>query len=185
MPMPQKSPLRPLLAEEREVLERVARSRAERADWVARAKALLTVADGAPFTRAALAAGRRSGYAVGDLVARFNESGLAALDGLPGGAPPVVYGPAEKERVLLEFRRTPDREVDGTATWTLSTLQRALRKAPDGLPKVSIWTLFQILHEAGYTWQENRTWCETGTVVRKRGGEAVKVTDPQTAEKRA
>lgn len=185
MPMPQKTPLRALMPEECEVLEHVARSHGERADRVARAKALLAVAGGDSFGAAAVAAGRRSGYAVGHLVARFNTDGLAALDRLPGGSPPVEYGPAEKERILREFRREPDREQDGTATWSLSTLQRALQKAPDGLPHVSTWTIFQVLHEAGYTWQENRTWCETGSVLRKRKEGVVKVTDPQAAEKRA
>ena len=52
-------PLRPLSAEERTVLERVARAQAERADRVARAKALLAVAAGASYTAAAAAAGRR------------------------------------------------------------------------------------------------------------------------------
>ena len=28
--------------------------------------------------------------------------------------------------------------------------------------------IFQVLHQAGYTWQQNRTWCDTGTVERKR-----------------
>jgi transposase len=185
MPMPQKTPLRPMTAEERVELERVARSHGDRAVRVARAKSLLAVADGAPFTEAARAAGRHSGCAVSHLVVRFNRESLAALNSRPGGAPPVQYGPAEKERILREFRRTPDREQDGTATWTLSTLQRALQKAPDGLPQVSTWTLFQVLHEAGYTWQESRTWCETGMVLRKRKGEVVPVTDPQAAEKRA
>jgi hypothetical protein len=33
----------------------------------------------------------------------------------------------EQERILAEARRRPDREQDGTATWSLSTLQQALR----------------------------------------------------------
>ena len=57
------------------------------------------------FTTAALAAGRRSGDATAQLVARFNRIGLAALDAGHGGGPPVRYGPAERERILHEFRR--------------------------------------------------------------------------------
>ncbi len=86
---------------------------------------------------------------------------------------------------MREFRRPPDREQDGTATWSLSTLQRALRRAPDGLPSVSTWTIGQVLHDAGYTWQKSRTWCHTGTVLRKRKAGVVMVTDPETAEKKA
>jgi transposase len=152
---------------------------------VARAKALLAVADGASFTDAAHIAGRRSGDAVAHLVARFNEVGLAALDRRTGGGRTIRYGPAERERILEEFRRVPDRERDGTATWSIKTLQRALREAPDGLPNVSIETIWWVLREAGYTWQESRTWCHTGTVVRKRKtGPPVEVTDPDTAPKK-
>ena len=184
MARPQKEPLRPLTEEERGVLEQVARAPSERADGVARAKALLAVADGARFTTAARAAGRRSGDAVAHLVARFNREGVAALLPRHGGGPATRYGPPEQARILREFRRTPDREADGTATWSLTTLHRALRTAPDGLPGVSTWTLFQVLHRAGYTCQNNRTWCETGTVVRKRKAGNVRVTDPDTDEKR-
>lgn len=184
MARPQKVPLRPLTEEERRVLEEVARATSERLDSVTRAKALLAVAAGAPFTEAALAAGRRAGDAVAHLVARFNEEGLAALVPRHGGGPAIRYGPQEQERILQEFRRSPDRERDGTATWSLTTLQRALRLASDGLPQVSTWTIFHALQRAGYHCQQNRTWCETGTVERKRKAGTVKVTDPDTARKR-
>jgi len=145
----QKTPLRALTAQERRVLTEVARAPSERADRVARAKALLAVADGAPFAAAARAAGRRSGDAVAKLVARFNADGLAALDPRHGGGPPVRYGAAEAERILREVRRAPDRDADGTATWSLTTLQRALRRAPDGLPAVSTKTILTTLWGAG------------------------------------
>jgi hypothetical protein len=176
-----KDPLRPLRADERAELERVSRSGSDRADRVAHAKALLAIADGARFSDAARGAGRRSSRAVAYLVARFNARGLAALDRRHGGGPTIQYGCAEQERILQEFRRPPDRERDGTATWSLTTLQRALRAAPDGLPGVSAKTILHPLWDAGYSWQQNRTWCETGTVVRKRKAGPVQVTDPDTA----
>ena len=184
MARPQKAPLRSLTQEERTALEQLARAASEPADSVARAKVLLAVADGARFTDAARAAGRRAGDAVAHLVARFNAEGLAALVPRHGGGPAVRYGPAQQARILQEFRRTPDRERDGTATWSLTTLQRALQTAPDGLPGVSTWTIFQALHRAGYSCQESRTWCQTGTVIRKRKAGRVTVTDPDTARKR-
>jgi transposase len=185
----QKQPLRPLTAGERAALQRLARAGSERADRVARAKALLAVADGAGFTEAARAAGMRCGDTVGRWVARFNDDGLAGLDRLHGGGPAVEYGPQEQERILREFRRQPEREGDGTATWSLTTLQRALRQAPDGLPNVSTWTILQVLHGAGYTWQNSRTWCPTGSALRKRKGdngepEVVEVQDPRASQKR-
>ena len=184
MPRPPQAPLRPLTAQERTTLEQVARSGAERADRVGRAKALLAVADGAPFTTAARAAGRRSGDGVAKLVARVNANGLAALTNRPGGRPPTQYGAEEATRILREARRRPEREADGTATWSLTTLQRALRTAPDGLPQVSTHTIRRVLQEAGLRWQEHRAWCETGTVQRKRKAGTVTVTDPATAAKR-
>jgi transposase len=149
------------------------------------AKQLLLVADGASYLAAAHATGRRSNDAVSQLVSRFNKDGLGALELRHGGGPKILYGAEERERILREFRRPPDRERDGTATWSLTTLQRALRQAPDGLPKVSTYTILAVLHEAGLSWQRDRTWCETGTVVRVRKGGAVRVSDPDAQAKKA
>jgi transposase len=189
MARPQREPLRPLSPEERRVLEQTVRSRSERAERVARARVLLALADGATFTAAAAAGGFRSAYGVALLVRRFHRDGLGALASRHGGGPTKKYGPAAEERILREFRRAPERERDGTATWSLTTLQRALRQAPDGLPGVSTFTIFQTLHRAGYTCQGSRTWCLTGTAQRKRKGkdgttEVVRVTDPAATEKR-
>jgi transposase len=180
----QKEPLRPLTEFERAVLEQVARSQSEPAAHVERAKALLAVANGARFTDAARTAGRRSGDGVARLVARFNRKGLPALERQPGGGATQQYREAEKARILREFQRAPDRDRDGTAAWSLTTLQRALREAEDGLPGVSTFTILSTLHEAGYTWQDSRTWCHTGTALRKRKRGVVTVTDPLAEEKR-
>ena len=106
-----------------------------------------------------------------------------ALELRHGGGPQRVYGAAERERILAEVRRQPDREADGTATWSLSTLQRALRQSSDGLPTVSRETILNTLHEAGWSWQKDRSWCETGKVLRKRKAGIVAVTDPETEKK--
>lgn len=184
MARPQKAPLRALTDHERLTLAQVARSGAERADRVARARALLAVADGATFAAAARAAGRRSGDGVAKLVGRFNVTGLVALTNRPGGRPPLQYGPEQTARVMRAALRPPDRAGDGTATWSLTTLQRALRRAPDGLPTVSTFTIRRMLHDAGLSWQENRTWCETGVVRRRRKAGVVEVVDPAAAAKR-
>jgi len=180
----QKEPLRPLTDEERTVLTQIGRAQSEPASHVARAKVLLAVASGQSYTAAARAAGRRSNDAVSQLVSRFNREGLVAIEPRHGGGPPVVYGVEERKCILAEFERQPDREKDGTATWSLSTLQRALRGSPDGLPNVSTYTIWCVLRDAGWTWQKDRTWCKTGTVTRKRKGVAVEVTDPETEGKK-
>lgn len=109
---------------------------------------------------------------------------MSAIQGHHGGGPTVKYGPEEQARILKEFARTPDREKDQTATWSLTTLQRALRRAEDGLPHISTYVILQVLHQAGYTWQKDRTWCDTGVVERKRKEGIVTVTDPEATEKR-
>ena len=180
----QKDPLCPLTDEERTVLMKISRAQNEPASHVARAKALLAVASGQSYTAAARAAGRRSNDAVSQLVSRFNREGLAAIEPRHGGGPATIYGATECERILAEFERQPDREQDGTATWSLNTLQMALRQAPDGLPNVSTYVIWCTLHGADWTWQKDRTWCKTGTVIRKRKGVAVEVTDPEAEGKK-
>jgi len=184
----QKDPLRPLRTEERSHLERVSRALGLPAALVARAKVLLAVADGHSYIEAALRAGRRTGDAVAALVSLFNRQGLAALEPPHAGGPAILYDAAAKERILAEFRRKPDRERDGTATWSLTTLQRALRRAPDGLPFVSTYTIWCVLREAGLRWQRDRSWCHTGEAKRrrKRGGVVVEVEvhDPDAAPKK-
>ncbi len=181
----QKDPLRPLAAEEQTALERLARSHAEPASHVARAKALLAVAAGQSYRAAAQTAGRRSGDAVAHLVTRFNQHGLAAIVPGHGGGPPATYTVAERNRILAEARRTPDREADGTATWSLMTLRRALRTAPDGLPHVSTGTIRAVLIDAGWSWQRSRSWCDTGTAQRKRKSGIVTVVDPDAEAKKS
>jgi transposase len=82
---------------------------------VARAKAVLAVADGDSYTAAAQAAGRRSGDAVAALVTRFNAEGRAARMPRHGGSRPPCYTALERERILAEARRVSDREQDATA----------------------------------------------------------------------
>jgi hypothetical protein len=180
----QKDPLRPLTADEQTALERLSRSQTEPASHVARAKALLAVAAGLSYSSAAQAAGRRSGDAVAHLVTRFNHHGLAAIVPDHGGGPPLTYTVAQRNRILAEARRTPEREADGTATWSLMTLRHALRTAPDGLPQVSAGTIRAVLIDAGWSWQRSRSWCQTGTAQRKRKSGIVTVIDPDSEAKK-
>lgn len=180
-----KDPLRELTADERQELARLTRSHAAPAARVARAAVLLAVADGSDYQDAARAAGRRSGDAVSHLVARFNREGLAALDPRHGGGHTPTYDAAARERILREAARTPTPETDGTATWSLTILRRVLRAAPDGLPNVSTFTIWHVLHGAGYTFQRTRTWCPTGSAARKRKAGAVTVTDPDAGAKKS
>ena len=100
------------------------------------------------------------------------------------GGPKPQYDAQARQRILTEARRTPNPEKDGTASWSLMTLRRALRRAPDGLPHVSTYTIGQVLHASGYRWLAARSWCETGRAVRKRRAGTVKVTDPDSEAKK-
>jgi transposase len=179
-----KEPLRTLTEEERTWLERIGRSLSEPAAHVARAKEILAVAEGYSYTQAARMAGRLSGDAVSHLVEQFNRAGIAAIQPRHGGGPQRKYNVVEREQVLAVVRRKPDPEKDGTNTWSLTTLQKALHKAEDGLPEISTERIWVILQEAGFRWQKSRSWCETGQVVRKRKRGVVTVTDPDATPKK-
>jgi transposase len=180
-----KDPLRPFTDAERHELTRLRQSLTAAAAVVIRASVLLLVSGGASYQGAARATGRQSGDAVSHLVARFNQEGLVALEPRHGGGRAVVYDVAARDRILREVERRPTPEQDGTATWSLSTLRRALRSVADGLPRVSTFTLWRVLHEAEYSHQQTRTWCPTGTALRKRKAGVVTVTDPDAGPKKS
>src|SRR5581483_2929907 len=170
MPHPIAQSLRPLTDAERCELVRVSQASSERLNRHQRAVALLAVEAGNNLAEAAKAAGWKAQKTVARLIGRFNERGLDALDDLPRSGHPHKYGLSERARIVQELRRSPSRKTDGTATWSLTMLQRALREAPDGLPQVSTFPILYTLHEAGYSWQRSRTWCETGKTLRKKDG---------------
>lgn len=182
MATPQKEPLRALTAPERAALEQTAQASSERLDRVRRATALLAVAAGASFAQAARQAGFKSGSAVAGLAGRFNRHGLAALAIAAGRGRAATYDAAARAQIVGTAQRAPDRKRDGTATWSLSTLQRALRG--DRLPQIGASTVRRVLVDAGSSYQQTRTWCPTGTAARKRKAGVVRVVDPQTEVKR-
>ena len=178
----QRERLRPLtLAELRDLRTRTKAS-SERLDRVRRARAVLAVVDGRAFGEAAQMAGLRSGTTVSNLVRRFNREGVAALRIAAGRGRRPTYDLAARARIVATAQRPPDRKVDGTATWSLSTLERTLRR--EGLPRVGATTIRRVLREAGNSYQRSRTWCPTGTAERQRKAGVVRVVDPKTEEKR-
>ena len=95
-----KNPLRPLDNDEVAELERVGRSHTEPSIRVARAKAILAVNQGATYSVAAFLSGRKSDRSVSQLVGRFNQKGLDALDSCHGGGPLIKYGFQERQQIL-------------------------------------------------------------------------------------
>lgn len=182
----QKEPLREFSEEEHQWLRRIARSTSEPSGHVVRVKQLLAVAAGASYTEAARVTGRKSGDAVAQLVARFNREGLKAIEPKKGSGAPHTYRAVERERILREARRAPDPATDGTANWSLITLRGDLRRAADGLPKVSTYTIQMVLKEAGFGWRQTRSWCQTGVSTRRRkDGTQVKVIDVDAEAKKS
>src|ERR1700751_2328181 len=96
----QKDPLRTLSAEEREELTRLSSSQRAPAAQVARATALLAVADGQSYLAAARQAGRCDNDTVAAWVARCNREGVAAVRPRHGGGPPICYGAAAQRGIL-------------------------------------------------------------------------------------
>jgi transposase len=182
MAPPQRAPLRPVTVAERAALTRLSHARSARRDQVQRATALLAVAHGQPFAQAARQAGYQSGSTVGALVGRFNQRGLAAVAIAAGRGRRPTYDRAARARIVATAQRAPKRKADGTATWSLSTLERTLRR--EGLPRVGATTIRRVLHDAGSSYQRTRTWCPTGTAPRKRKAGVVTVVDPDTEVKR-
>jgi transposase len=180
--MRQKEPLRAWSEQEERELQRVVKASSERVDVVKRAKALLAVKTGQAYTQAAREAGLKSGDSVSQLVGRFNQRGLAVLLIAPGRGRKETYTQQQRARILLEVQREPERKADQTATWSLSRLQRALRRSE--LPQIARETIRLRLHEAGYSYQRTRTWCRTGYALRKRKAGTVTVYDEQTPEKK-
>ena len=151
-------------------------------DRVGRAKALLAVAEGRSFAAAAREAGLRSATTVANLVGRFNAQGFAALSIRAGRGRKPTYDAVVRAEIVATAQRVPERRHDGTASWSLSTLQRALRQ--DRYPKIGATTIRRVLEQAGSSYQRTRSWCPTGTAQRVRKSGVVTVTDPQTEEKR-
>lgn len=182
MSTPPKAPLRAITSDERTILERVAKASSERLDRVRRARALLAVADGDSFAAAGRQAGFRSGGTVTDLVRRFNRQGIAALTIAAGRGRTPTYDGNVRAQIVRIAQGQPERRTDGTATWSLGTLQRRLRR--DGMECIGTSTIRRVLQDAGSSYQRSRTWCPTGTAQRVRKGGIVTVVDPQTEEKR-
>ncbi len=174
--------LRALTEAERAGLARVRQATSGRHDAVQRATALLAMAAGASFAAAARAAGYAGGSTVQALVKRFNTRGLAVLTIAPGRGRKVTYDAATRAQVVALAQRSPDRKRDGTATWSLSTLERAVQREVRPAPKSR--TIAQILRDAGSSYQQTRTWCPTGTADRRRKDGVVRVVDPLTEGKR-
>jgi len=176
------APLRPVSDAEQQALGAVVKATSERVDRVRRARALLVVAATGSFTAAAREAGFRSVTTVTNLVQRFNQHGLDALTIAAGRGRRPTYDASARAQIVHVTQTPPDRRADQTATWSLATLRRRLRR--EGLTSVGASTVRRVLQEAGSSYQRTRTWCPTGTAQRVRTSGVGTVIDPETEEKK-
>ena len=157
--------LRPLTQQEQDFLQALTHARSAPADQMARATGILAVAQGNDYKQAAALAGRKQGTTVALWVARFNRQGVAALVPEHGGGHTPRFVGELKQKILARLGKAPVLEVDGTAVWSISTLQKALAREEIILSTYSLWGL---LREEGYSFQKDRSWCHTGEAKRKR-----------------
>jgi len=81
------------------------------------------------------------------------RSGGTLQPAWPGGGadrqrprPQTTYTASAGAQIVATAQREPDRRTDGTATWSLSTLQRTLRRS--GLPRMGTGTIRRVLQDA-------------------------------------
>jgi hypothetical protein len=97
--------------------------------------------------RDGIEAGDQSGDRVSQFVELFNQQWLAARRLAGGRGHKAQYTTAQRDRTLTDWQRVPDRQADGAATWSLKTLERALRR--EALPRVRASTIRAVLLAAG------------------------------------
>jgi hypothetical protein len=95
----------------------------------------------------------------------------------------MIYDSEKRHIIVQTVQRRPELDRDGTGHCSLSTLQRHLR-AQLAFAQVSTYTLWRVLHEADWSWQSNRSWCQTGQVKRRRKSGIVTVSDPDSQAKK-
>ena len=66
-----------------------------------------------------------------------------------------TYGSNVGARVLQEVQQAPDRDLDTMSTWSLGSLQKALRQSE--LPQIGATTFSRMLHEEDYPFNLKRT----------------------------
>jgi len=122
---------------------------------------VLAVAAGRSFAQAAVQAGLRSPSTVAHLVERFHLRGLAALTIAAGRGRKPTYDGTARVQIVATAQQPPARRQDGTATWSLLTLERCAAPAgafPAWAPPPSA----ACSKDAGSSYQRTRTWCPTG-----------------------
>lgn len=110
--------------------------------------------EGVSYAEAAKAASRRSGDAISHLVSRFNLEGLSAVEPSHVGDRRPTYTVSERERILAEVRRKPDREKDGNTTLVAFHSAEGFAWGSGRLPAVSTYTIGRFSRRLALTGRE-------------------------------
>jgi transposase len=160
--------LRELSAEEVAEVERLARSRAESARLVERARIIRQAHAGlrVPEVARELKLGQDT---VRTWIKRFNEKGLAGLADLPRSGCPPTYTPEQVAEVVAASLTDPEELGRPFGSWTIERLQVYLKEEKGlGMSRSRVGA---VLFAEGLRWRSQETWF----------GERV---DPEFAEKR-
>jgi transposase len=147
--------LRPLAADERRELERLARSRTEEARLVVRAKIVLGLAAGdRPYQVAdRVGVGRAAAY---EWLHRFNAEGLKGLTDHPRPGRPHTYTPEQRAEVAAAALTRPEELGLPFASWTLDRL-RAYLAEQTKIP-IRRTRIDEVLVAEGLRWRKQETW---------------------------
>jgi transposase len=111
-----------LTVDERQELERRARSRKIRAEDARRAEVILMLADGASFTTIGTSLGCYPDY-INRWKQRFEAEGISGLRAKYCGQPPTLRTPALEARILAKTRQRP---ADGSTHWSTRKLAKLI-----------------------------------------------------------
>lgn len=166
--MPKKLQLRPITENEYHELQRISRSRTDEVRRVERAKILLAL-DTKERVAEIAERHQRSLPMIYQVLHRFNESGLAALEDAPKSGRPQTYSEAQRGQLIATARTHPQHLDLSFGHWTLD---RLVRYAHEQLGiTISRSQLGLILQQEGLRWYQEKTYFTERP-------------DPQFAEKR-
>jgi transposase len=147
--MPRRVKMKPLTEKEREVLNKLSRSRTAPSRMVERAKAMLQMYEGQSVQQIARSVGRTYG-SVYNWIKRFNQEGISGLDDRPRSGRPLIYSEEERGQIIAVARIHPQKMGRPYAYWTLSRLVEVVNN--DLNIGISQTQLARILGEEGLRW---------------------------------
>lgn len=150
--------LREVSEEEREQINRLAKSRTQPARLVQRAKVIQALVDdpSKSATKAAHELGYGGPAAGSKWVQRFNERGIAGLDDEARSGRPRTHTEAVRSQLIALARQKPASLGLPFKLWTLERLQREF-EACTGI-HLSDSTIWEWLEAEGLEWKRQQSW---------------------------